>query len=157
MTEQKRYAFYLVHRRSEHDYREWIIMPATSNVPVNVWTRYINHEGARPTWRGTKNPPNMDVVHAVARSKQALDMVASTIAGHYRQNERNAGRGDKYQWKWDAPVIVETKDSEITEHWRTTPYPVLNRIKRVLARRAEHGVTIDVDKSLETLAKSLTS
>lgn len=153
MPEQKRHAIYLVHRRSEHDYREWIIMPATDRVALNVWTRYINHEGARPVWKGTKRPPSGHLDVRQTQSAEALQSIVNTLAGHYRQNERNPGGR---QWTWDAPVVVEVTDAEVLKHWNTTPYPALNRIKRVLAhRKATSSTSIDAAVQLAAIAKLL--
>lgn len=136
MADQKRHAIYLAHRRSEHDYREWIIMPATDRISMNVWSRYIDKDGARPVWRGTKYGPTADAETRNLRTMHALNGIASTLSGHYRQNDRNPGGK---QWTWDTPVVVEVTDSEVLKHWNTTPYPALNRIKRVLAHRKQAG------------------
>jgi hypothetical protein len=129
---QKYYALYLVHRRSEHNYREWIIMPSTDVMPINVWTRYVDKEGARPVWRGTKNPALSDPLKRADRSDQAINQVVNTLSGHYRQNQRNP---EGKQWEWESPIVVECTATEVREHAYKTPYPVVNRIKRVLTHR----------------------
>jgi hypothetical protein len=150
-VDKKYYALYLVHRRSEHCYREWVVMPSTDVMPVNVWTRYIDKEGARPVWRGTKNPALSDAFKRADRSEVAINQVVSTIGGHYRQNQRNPeGR----QWEWESPIVVECTAAEAREHAYKTPYPVLNRIKRVLAYRTARGFAnapVDVLRELNRL------
>lgn len=132
-------AVYLRHARSEHEYREWVILPAVGQVPVNVWTRFVPREGARPVWRGSKLTATADAERRRERSENALGSVASTIAGHMRQNERNRlGR----QWVWDAPIVVEVTADEVVAHSLKTPYPVLRRVEKVQrARKAARPTT----------------
>lgn len=146
MGDLKQFAVYMVHRRAEHTYREWIIMPATDRMPVNVWTRYVEREGARPVWRSSKSVPTSDAELRHARSVKVLTDMRSTIGGHYRQNERNPGGR---QWVWDAPIVVEVTAEEVLKFAVRTPYPALNRIKRVLAQR-EHLREIGAVEMLPT-------
>lgn len=148
----KRYAVYLAHARSEHEYREWIIMPATDRVAVNVWTRYLDKEGSRPVWRGTKHLPTGDADMRALQSNSALTNLKSTLSGHYRQNDRNPGGR---QWTWRAPIVVEVSDDETLKFCNKTPYPALNRIKRVLAHRAATSKMPDADATLARIAELL--
>jgi hypothetical protein len=150
MAEKKTlHAIYMIHRRGEHDYREWVIMPQTETAPVQVWSRYIQHEGARPVWRGTRRGPSADHARVREHSEMNLNTFISTVNGHYRQNERGAGRR---QWAWDAPIVVETTEDECREFCFKAPYPVLNRIKRVQQKRKE---TPDVEATLSKIAEIL--
>lgn len=132
MSETPLTAIYLCHRRGEHEYREFVILPATGAHPMNYWSRYISHKGARPVWRGTRNLSYTTEETRTKLSLKVVDSVDSTIAGHIRQNERN---GSMKQWVWDAPIIVEVTPDEVHAGASKTPYAVLRRVTRVMKAR----------------------
>lgn len=153
MTDQQPlHALYLVHRRGEHKYREWIVMPGTDVLPVQVWSRYIDHEGARPVWRGSRRGPTADDTARNLHTSAVLNNILVTVNGHYRQNERLP----ENKWEWDAPIVIQTSPQECSEYVFKVPYPVINRVKRVQGKRAKStGGGPDATATLAQLARVL--
>lgn len=125
-----------------HEVDSFIVMGPTESVPhLTTWRRSRRTRDHRTRWEysGGISPMNPDADTLARERKNTANRLLSTIGAAARYSPGGEAAGAAFSQKIVHMAVVGLTDAEHKEYRadQKTPYPVLDRVKRVLKTRGD--------------------